>query len=329
MKIGIVFAGQGAQYPGMGKDLYDNFPSAKKIFDDAGKEVQEWCFNGTKEMLRQTHITQPCIYTVTMAAYQAFLEAMEKEGLWDRMELVGMSGFSLGEYAALTAAGTIEKISTGLDIVQKRGNLMQQAGLDEEGNPKGGMVAGFGKREAILAAVEEAAKGRILEGVNFNSPVQTVVAGEKDALEDFVAVAKKHRVKAKMLSVSTAFHCDMMAPAAEELRGILLEAGLKAPNKKVYSNVTARDMMENAQGEGDVGTYIADLMAKQTKSPVYWQEVIENMIQDGAEVIIEIGPGKTLSGLTKKISHDVLTLHVEDHESLEETINELKEALDA
>ncbi len=313
----------------MGKDLYDSFASAKKIFDDAGSEVQEWCFNGTKEMLRQTHITQPCIYTVTMAAYKAFIEAMEKENLLDKAQLVGYSGFSLGEYAALTAAGTIEEIATGLDIVQKRGNLMQEAGLDEEGNPKGGMVAGFGDRANIMAAVEEAAKGRILECVNFNSPVQTVVAGEKAALEDFMAVARGHKVKAKMLSVSTAFHCEMMVPAAEELRKLLMEVELKAPRQKVYSNVTARDMMENRDGDQDVATYIADLMAKQAKSPVYWQEIIENMIADGAEVIIEIGPGKTLSGLTKKINHDVLTLHVEDHESLEQTINGLKEAIHA
>lgn len=315
----------------MGKDLYDNFASAREVFDDVGEEVREWCFYGTKEMLRQTHITQPCIYAVTMAAYSAFMEAMKREGLSDKVEFVGMSGFSLGEYAALTAAGTIDEITTGLDIVQRRGNLMQQAGLDEEGNPKGGMVAGFGSREAILATVEEAAKGRILEGVNFNSPIQTVVAGEKEALEDFVTVAKNHKVKAKRLSVNTAFHCEMMIPAAEELRKILMETELKMPEIKVYSNVTARDMMEDYREDKgtDVKTYIAELMARQARSPVYWQEVIENMIADGVEAIIEIGPGKTLSGLTKKIDRNILTLNVENRESLEDTINGLKEAMNA
>lgn len=315
----------------MGKDLYDNYASAREVFDDVGEEVREWCFYGTKEMLRQTHITQPCIYAVTMAAYSAFMEAMKREGLSDKVELVGMSGFSLGEYAALTAAGTIDEITTGLDIVQRRGNLMQQAGLDEEGNPKGGMVAGFGSREAILATVEEAAKGRILEGVNFNSPIQTVVAGEKEALEDFVTVAKNRKVKAKQLSVNTAFHCEMMIPAAEELQKILMETELKMPEIKVYSNVTARDMMEDYREDKgtDVKAYIAELMARQARSPVYWQEVIENMIADGVEAIIEIGPGKTLSGLTKKIDRNILTLNVENRESLEDTINGLKEAMNA
>ncbi|MEG0156069.1 MAG: ACP S-malonyltransferase [Anaerovoracaceae bacterium] len=325
MKVGIVFAGQGAQYPGMGKDLYDNFERAKEIFDHAGKEVEDWCFEGTKEMLRQTHITQPCIYTVTMAAYKAFMEAAEQEGLLEKMDVVGLAGFSLGEYAALTVAGTIDEIGKGLEIVQKRGGLMQEAGMDAEGNPKGGMAAAFGHRDAILKTIDGCVQGRILEGVNFNSPVQTVVAGEKEALEDFLVAAKENKIKAKLLSVSTAFHSKMMEPAAAELYDILLEAKLKAPTQKVYSNVTAKDMMAEFDG-GDVSAYIAQRMAQQAKSPVYWQEIIENMVADGAEVIIEIGPGKTLSGLTKKISESVKTLHVENHESLEQTIAALKEA---
>lgn len=310
----------------MGKDLYDNFPTAKKVFDDAGSEVENWCFEGTKEMLRQTHITQPCIYAVTMAAYEAFKEAADKAEISGDMEIVGYAGFSLGEYAALTATGVIDSLAKGLEIVKKRGNFMQAAGLDAQGNPIGGMVAGFGNREDILKVVEEVAGGRVLRGVNFNSPVQTVVAGEKAALEDFIAVAKTRKVKAKMLSVSTAFHCEVMNPAAADLEKILKEANLKTPDSKVYSNVTAKDMMENfAGGDASVEDYIASLMAQQAKEPVYWQEIIENMINDGAQIIVEIGPGKTLSGLTKKINGDVVTLHVEDHESLEHTIKVLEE----
>ncbi len=326
MKIGIVFAGQGAQYPGMGKDLYDHYPLAKKIFDDAGREIEEWCFEGTKEILAQTHITQPSVYTVTMAAYKAFLEAAERQGVWEHLEVNGLAGFSLGEYAALTAAGSIEKIQDGLTIVTKRGQLMEQAGLDEQDNPRGGMVAAFGKRKNVLDAVKEAKKDRILEGVNFNSPVQTVVAGEREALEDFIEVAKKYKVKAKMLRVSTAFHSEMMIPAAEKLKEVLLEASLKAPEQKVYSNVTARDMMEEFDG-GDMGAYIAQRMAVQARHPVYWEETIRTMVEDGAEAIIEVGPGSTLSGLTKKINHDTLTLHVENYESLEHTMNKLKEVI--
>ncbi len=326
MKIGIVFAGQGAQYPGMGKDLYDHYPLAKKIFDDAGREIEQWCFEGTKEILAQTHITQPTVYTVTMAAYKAFMEAAERQGISQHLEIVGLAGFSLGEYAALTVAGSIEKIQDGLTIVTRRGEWMEQAGLDEEGQPRGGMVAAFGKRQPILDAVEEARQGRILQGVNFNSPVQTVVAGEKSALEDFITIAKSHRIKAKMLRVSTAFHSEMMIPATEKLKELLLEASLKAPRQKVYSNVTARDMMAEFDGE-DVGSYIAQRMAVQARHPVYWEETIQAMVQDGAEAIIEVGPGSTLSGLTKKIHHDTLTLHVENYQSLEHTMDTLKEVL--
>ncbi|MEA4923600.1 MAG: ACP S-malonyltransferase [Eubacteriaceae bacterium] len=327
MKTGIVFAGQGAQYPGMGKDLYDNSAEAKKVFDEAGDQVKDWCFYGTKEMLRQTHITQPSIYTVTMAAYRALREALAVHPeLAPVMEITGYAGFSLGEYAALTAAGAITDMAAGQYIVTKRGNLMNEAGKDAEGNQRGGMAAGFGKRETICEVVDAARGDRILEAVNFNSPVQTVVAGEHEALDRFVEMAKEKRVKAKMLSVSTAFHSPLMIPAAKELKKLLLDAGLKAPDHKIYSNVTGRDMMENFDG-GDAGAYISDIMSRQAMSPVYWQETVENMIGDGVKVLIEVGPGKTLSGLAKKISKELITLHVEDHESLKKTINELEEIL--
>ena len=116
MKIGIVFAGQGAQYSGMGKDLYDSFPQAKEIFDLAGDQIKEWCFEGDAETLKQTHVTQPTIYTVSMAAYKALLAELEKNGLSDKLEIDAVAGFSLGEYSALTAAGVIPKISEGVEI---------------------------------------------------------------------------------------------------------------------------------------------------------------------------------------------------------------------
>ena len=196
MKIGIVFAGQGAQYSGMGKDLYETYPEAKTIFDMAGDQVKAWCFEGDEETLKQTHVTQPTIYTTTMAAYEAFMAEIKKQAMTDDLEVVALAGFSLGEYSALTAAGAIDEISKGIDIVSKRGVLMQQAGLDEEGNAKGGMAAGIGDRKAILEAVEDAREDGILEGVNFNSPVQTVVAGDKAALKRFRRAAKAKGVKA-------------------------------------------------------------------------------------------------------------------------------------
>lgn len=323
MKIGITFAGQGAQYPGMGKDLYDHYESAKEIFDMAGDQVKEWCFEGDEETLKQTHVTQPCIYTVTMAAYKAFLEALEKEGLKDQVEIIGYAGFSLGEYAALTATGAIDAIKTGMDIVTKRGQLMNQAGLGPDGQPMGKMAAAMGKREPILEVVEEAREDGILEGVNFNSPAQTVVAGDKDAIARFVDAAKAKKIRAKVLPVGTAFHSPMMVPAAKELKNVIKDAGLKTPQVKIYANVTAEDMMKDFDG-GDITEYLSDIMSRQAMSPVYWEETIRHFKRDGADTLIEIGPGKTLSGLAKKTDPELNRFNIESAESLRETIEGLK-----
>ena len=201
---------------------------------------------------------------------------------------------------------------------------MQQAGLDEEGNAKGGMAAGMGDRSAVLEAVEAAREDGILEGVNFNSPVQTVVAGDKAALKRFRRAAKERGVKAIPLKTSTAFHSPMMVPAAEKLRDVLAEAGLKAPEKKVYANVTADDIMKDFDGS-DAGAYLTDMLARQAMSPVYWEEIIKRFEADGVKALIEVGPGKTLTGLTKKTCPEIAALRVENVETLEETIAQLKE----
>lgn len=322
MKIGITFVGQGAQYSGMGKDLYDTYPAAKEIFDMAGEQVKQWCFEGDEETLKQTHVTQPCIYTVTMAAYEAFLEALEQAGLKDDVEITGYAGFSLGEYAALTAAGVIDQIKTGMDIVTKRGQLMNEAGTGPDGSPMGAMAAAMGKREPILEVVEEAREDGILEGVNFNSPAQTVVAGDKAAIQRFVQAAKAKKIRAMVLPVGTAFHSPMMVPAAKELKNVLKEAGLHAPEAKIYANVTAEDMMKEFDG-GDVCEYLADIMSRQAMSPVYWEETIRSFVRDGAEALVEIGPGKTLSGLAKKTDSAIARFNVENKESLQQTIEGL------
>ena len=261
-----------------------------------------------------------------MAAYEALLAELKKQGLADKLEITALAGFSLGEYSALTAAGAIDEISKGIDIVSKRGVLMQQAGLDEEGNAKGGMAAGIGDRQAILEAVEEAREDGILEGVNFNSPVQTVVAGDKAALKRFRRAAKAKGVKAIPLGVSTAFHSPMMVPAAEKLRDVLLAADLKAPEKTVYANVTADDIMKDFDGT-DAGAYLTDMLAKQAMSPVYWEEIIKRFEADGVKAIVEVGPGHTLTGLTKKTCPEIAALNVENVETLKETVQKLAEML--
>jgi len=330
MRIGLLFAGQGAQYPGMGRSLYEKSPAAKKVFDDAGEQIKEWCFNGTKEMLKRTRIMQPCIYTVTMAAYHAFWESVSEFGgaFRKNAELTGAAGFSLGEYAALTAAEAICDIGSGLEIVIKRGELMLAAGADENGNPKGGMAAAFGKRREILDCVESARGGGILECANFNSQVQTVVAGDNDALGRFRKAAAENRVKVIPLTVGTAFHSPMMAPVAEPLRRLLIEKGLQRPAFKIYCNLTGDDLLGIRRiADDDVPEYIADVYAEQVKSPVYWQETVENMVRDGVSTLIELGPGTTLCKIAKKVSHDIDTLNIEDWGSLERTISWLRERM--
>lgn len=326
MKIGIVFAGQGAQYSGMGRELYEKYPEAREIFDMAGQQVKDWCFEGDEETLKQTHVTQPAIYTTTMAAYSALMGELQKAGIADKLEVTALAGFSLGEYSALTAAGAIDDISKGIEIVSKRGVLMQQAGLDDDGNARGGMAAGIGDREAILEAVEAAREDGILEGVNFNSPVQTVVAGDKDALKRFRRAAKERKVKAIPLGVSTAFHSPMMIPAAEKLKDVLAEAELKMPQRKVYANVTADDIMAGLNG-GDPAAHLTMMLAKQAMSPVYWEETLRRFEADGVKAIIEVGPGKTLTGLTGKTCPDITALNVENPETLDNAVAALRDEL--
>ncbi len=325
MKVGIVFAGQGAQYEGMGKDLYDHYPKAKAVFDKAGEQVKTWCFNSTKDVLRETHVTQPSVYTVTMAAYEVLMDEINKnENIKEKIEVVSFGGFSLGEYAALTAAGAIDSIAKCNEIVSRRGQLMHSAGLNEAGESKGSMAAAFGNRDKIIELVEGAKNGRVLQVANFNSPVQSVVAGDTEAIVDFMALAKENKVKTIKLSVGTAFHTEMMKPASEELLPMLLEAEMKAPEIMCYSNITGKDLMEGYDGKKNISEYLANIMADQISTSVYWEEIIKDMDKKGVKVIIEVGPGSTLTGFTRKIAKDIVTLNVENMETLEATLEALE-----
>ncbi len=321
----------------MGKSLYECSPAAAKVFEEAGEDIRKLCFEADSETLKRTDVTQPTVYTVSMAAYAALMEALGGKtdsppaecGSADasgsmNVEISGVAGFSLGEYAALTAAGSIASVSDGIAIVRERGKLMHEAGLDGAGNPKGGMIAGLAEKDAVIDCVEAAREDGILCAVNFNSPKQTVVAGDFAALERFRGKAAEFKVRAKDLSVSTAFHSPMMVPAAEKLRSFLEGKQLNRPKVKVFADVTACDIMaEKPQNTAD-SDFIADMLAKQCKSPVRWQEIVENMIADGIECFVELGPGKTLSGFVKKINPDVKVCNVQDEESLRQTVEFLK-----
>lgn len=328
IRYGIVFAGQGAQKPGMGKSLYEASPAARSVFDRAGDEIKYDCFEADAERLKQTEVTQPAVYAMDMAAYAALRETLGiDEGGFS--EPLGVAGFSLGEYGAYTAAGVIGSLEEGLELVKIRSLLMKAAGTAPDGTQLGAMAAGMGDRDAVLALVGNARGEDVLEAVNFNSPMQTVVAGDKVAIERFVTLAAEDRslgVKAIPLSVSGAFHSQLMRPAAEGLIEALADYSFYEPSLPLYLNVTGGTYEEYSEAAvGKVNAKVKALMVCQINSPVYWQTIIETMVADGIEAIVEVGPGKTLTGLVKKIAPEITAMNVEDAISLAAAADYLKE----
>jgi [acyl-carrier-protein] S-malonyltransferase len=302
----------------MGKTLYDNSEAARAVFDAAGDELKELIFNGSAEELNRTDITQPAVFTVGFAAWEAL-----------RNKLCGVpygvAGFSLGEYGALTAAGVISDFRTGLEIVKHRGIFMAEAGRYADGTSRGAMAAVIGARGNVVEAVDAARKGDVLEAVNFNSPQQTAVAGDADAIARLKSMGKERGLRVIPLKVSTAFHSPIMEPASDRLREYVSSFEFDKPRVKLYANTTARDItvhditvdditahdIDAEFGAGGFSDYIRGHMAAQLKSPVYWQETIENMAADGIDVFIETGPGKTLSGLASKILPDARVVSID------------------
>ena len=325
LKYAVVFAGQGAQKPGMGKSLYECSEAARKVFDRAGEEIKFDCFEADADRLKQTEVTQPAVYTMDMAAFAALMESLGVEsGSFPAPSAI--AGFSLGEYAAFTVAGLIENMKTGLELVKKRSSLMKEAGTNPDGSQRGTMAAGMGDREAVLSLVEKTRGEDILEAVNFNSPQQTVVAGDVVAVERFAELAKEDRslgVKAIPLPVSGAFHSPLMRPAAEGLAEALENTSFGEPKYTVYLNETGKTL-EEYPSDSDSGADPKTIMVRQMQSPVQWQKTIEAMKDSGVETIIEVGPGKTLTGLAKKISPEITALNVEDKESLEKAVSLLQ-----
>ncbi|MDD7409173.1 MAG: ACP S-malonyltransferase [Anaerovoracaceae bacterium] len=325
MGIAYLFAGQGAQYPGMGRDLYENYEASRRVFDQAGERIKKLCFEGSAEDLKITSNTQPCVYTVTMAAYEAFIDELKKRGLATAPPTAA-AGFSLGEYSALTAAGIIKSVADGTELMTRRGEWMDAAGRDEHGNLRGGMTAAIGRRQKILDCVEQAREDEILEAANLNAPLQTVVSGALTALDRFDEIAKANRIKPIRLAVGSAFHCAMMEPASEKMRELLLSKELGQGAFPVYANLTGRPVSEyrKAGNEGaQTGEDIADMLALQLMSPVRWDSTLEVLAEAGVDTFIEFGPGKTLSGLIKKNLKKVRVFNVEDCESLEAAVEGL------
>ncbi len=301
-KIAFVFSGQGAQYSGMGKSLYQCSQSAKSVFDAAegirpGTICQ--CFEAGKEELSITINTQPCVYLVDLAAAMA----LKEQGIMPN----AVAGFSLGEIAALAFSGAFS-YDNAFRLVVARAGFMHEASQ----NTRGAMAAVLKLDDQQIISL--CSKIKNVYPANYNSPGQIVVSGHKDAVSEFIKEAKNMGGRAVPLAVSGAFHSPLMSPAAEKLAQVFNSFKPQEPRLPVYTNVTARPYPED----------IKTLLCEQTQKPVLWQKTIENMVQDGIDTFIEVGPGKTLCGLIKKTVAGVRVYNVEDELSLKSTINALK-----
>ncbi len=304
-KIAFVFSGQGAQYPGMGQSLAQCSPAAGQVFhmaDSIRPGTSGQCFTGTQEELSLTKNTQPCLYCVDLAAALA----LEEQGI----QADYAAGFSLGEIAALAFAGLFHS-ETGFRFVCKRGEAMDAAA---QANP-GGMAA-------ILKLTNKQVEDLCGEftqvfPVNYNCPGQLVVAGEKDQLSAFQAKVKEAGGRAAPLAVSGGFHSPFMESAAQELERVLGAIELSEPRLPVYANFHAKPYTA-ALGK--------ELLARQVKSPVRWQETVEALAAEGVDTFLECGPGKTLCGLIKKTVKTAKVFQVQDEETLKAAVEACKNA---
>lgn len=306
-KIAFIFAGQGAQYPGMMKEMYDSIPESREIFNKADeildRDITRLCFEGPQESLNLTENTQPCVYTADMAAYAAILS--------HGINAEGFAGFSLGEYAALTAAGFIS-FGDCLRVVQTRAKAMQAAVPVGIGAM---VVTGTKDRDLLNKTISDVASG-YLAAANYNSPEQVVLSGTVEAVDEFISLALQRKIKAMKLAVSAPFHCELMRPAASSIDEALSNLELFDTISPIYMNVDG-----NPQKKSD---RIVENIKIQVYSPLQWHRTIENMILDGYDLFVELGPGKALTGFNKKISSGITTLRFGTMAELEEVVRSLK-----
>lgn len=303
----FMFSGQGSQYVGMGKELYDNYEAAKNVLDEADQIVdfnlKDMIFNGPEEDLNNTKNTQPAIYTVS-----AMVRAVLAE---NGLEPAAAAGHSLGEYSALYAAGVLS-FADGLKLVRRRGELMDQA--DPEG--KGTMSAVIGMADAEVEAVLAEIDG-IVTIANYNSPGQVVISGEVEAVEAAGELLSEKGAKRVIpLTVSGAFHSPLMEPAKEELKNTIESVEFKDAQIPLIANATANYVEKSSE--------IKDALIKQLDNSVRWVETIERFQADGYQDYVEVGPGRVLKGLMRRIDRSLNAYNVEDEKSLKKTLKKLK-----
>lgn len=309
--IAFMFPGQGSQQVGMGRELAAMFPVAQGTFDEAdaalGYKLSQLCFEGPEDQLKLTEITQPAILTVSVAAWRV----LQSQGITPSYVV----GHSLGEYSANVAAGTIS-FADAVRTVRNRGKYMQEA-----------VPVGVGAMAAILALpaeqVEqicaEAAQGEICQAANLNSPDQTVISGNKAAVERAATLAKERGAKrAIILPVSAPFHCALMQPAQDHLAQDLRALSFRNPEVPVMCNVDAALLTAGDQSR--------DALIRQVTGAVQWVISIRSLIALGVENFVEVGPGKVLCGLMKQIDRSRRCMNVEDDASLQKTLNHFSAA---
>lgn len=312
-KIACIFPGQGAQYPGMGKEIAENYKEAMEIFELAserlGIDMKKLCFEGDEEELKKTENTQPSILTTSIA----LLEVLKLRGIEPHVT----AGLSLGEYSALVASKAIS-FADAVELVKKRGKYMQEAVPAGEGT----MAAIMGlERESVEECLKMASGYGVVEAANYNCPGQIVIAGHTKAVEQACTIMKERGAKrAIVLPVSAPFHSSLLKPAGEKLAKDLENMDIKDNTMPVVSNVNAQVIMDKYE--------IKKCLIEQVSNSVLWEDSIRHMIDMGVDTFIEVGPGKTLSSFVKKIDKSLYVYNVEDMESLENTIVSIRERLE-
>ena len=303
-KFAMVFPGQGSQTVGMLAELAGDYPIVQETFKQAsevlGYDLWQLVQEGPAEELNKTWQTQPALLTASVAVYRVWQQK------YPELKPEVMAGHSLGEYSALVCAGVLD-FQDAVKLVELRGKLMQQA--VPEGT--GAMYAIIGlDNDAIINACKQAEQGEVVSAVNFNSPGQVVIAGAKAAVERAAALCKEAGAKRALpLAVSVPSHCALMKPAADQLSVSLESITLKEAGVSVLNNVDVKNEIE--------ADAIRNALVRQLYSPVRWTETVEKMAQNGVEVLVEIGPGKVLNGLTKRIVDSLQAVSVNDVKSLD------------
>jgi [acyl-carrier-protein] S-malonyltransferase len=288
--IGLLFPGQASQFPGMGKELYDAYPAAREVFEEAsgalGEDLAALCFRGTEEELRLTENTQPCIFTVSVAAFRV----LERE---TGLRPLCAAGHSLGEYSALVAAGGLP-LADGVRILRNRGRYMQEA--VPVGN--GAMAAVMGlPLPAVETVCREASAQGVVGPANLNGGDQVVISGSAEGVAAACEAAKAAGAKrAMLLPVSAPFHCSLMTPAADRLSPELAAVSWRPLRFPVVANVSAAPYPSERDAAG--------ILVRQIVSPVRWEECVRRMREMGAKGFVEVGPGKVLSGLLRRIDRE-------------------------